>query len=534
MFESNEDFYPTPRKLIDKMLAGIDFNLVRTFLEPSAGKGDIVDVVVKRLDSAQRYNRQQAWDIDTIEIDNNLQHILKGKEYRVIHDDFLTFSTFKKYDLIVMNPPFSDGDKHLLKAIELQESGGQIVCLLNAETLRNPFSNSRKDLLRKLEDHQAEVEYIEDAFLNAERSTCVEVALIKLNIPKPDGSSIILDDLKKRERPPESSQHANGSIINADFIRGIIQQYDFEVKAGLKLIAEYEGLRPFILDAFKRTEWKIPSPVLALVISGKENNEGDLGNNYLKQIRRKYWEALFMSDEFMGLFTSNLREKYVSQINELIDYDFSFYNIYTIRIQINKEMIKALEETIMALFEEFSNKWHYYDEMSKNVHYYSGWKTNSAYKVNKKVIIPLRGFSSWSGRLDYSYDVARKLSDIEKVFNYLDAGMTDNIDLHNQLRIAENCARTKKIELKYFTVTFYKKGTCHIEFTNLDVLGKFNIYGSQHKNWLPPVYGKARYQDMTTEEQETVDNFEGEASYNKVMLNPDYYIVETSQLLMLA
>ena len=39
---------------------------------------------------------------------------------------------------------------------------------------------------------------------------------------------------------------------------------------------------------------------------------------------------------------------------------------------------------------------------------------------------------------------------------------------------------------------------------------------------------------MTKEERTVVDNFEGEASYNKVMSNKEYYIVESSKLLMLA
>ena len=40
-----------------------------------------------------------------------------------------------------MNPPFSEGDKHLLKAINIMKNGGQIVCILNAETIKNPYSN---------------------------------------------------------------------------------------------------------------------------------------------------------------------------------------------------------------------------------------------------------------------------------------------------------------------------------------------------------------------------------------------------------
>lgn len=62
-------------------------------------------------------------DIDCIEKDKNLQHILRGKDFRVIHDDFLTFDSMKEYNVIIMNLPFSEGDKHLLKALQIQKDG---------------------------------------------------------------------------------------------------------------------------------------------------------------------------------------------------------------------------------------------------------------------------------------------------------------------------------------------------------------------------------------------------------------------------
>jgi len=36
----------------------------------------------------------------------------------------------KEYSLIILNPPFSNGCKHLLKALEMQQrNGGAVVCL---------------------------------------------------------------------------------------------------------------------------------------------------------------------------------------------------------------------------------------------------------------------------------------------------------------------------------------------------------------------------------------------------------------------
>ncbi|HBY20186.1 MAG TPA: DNA methyltransferase, partial [Clostridiales bacterium] len=222
MFNNNPDFFPTPATLIAKMLDKIDFKYISSILENSAGKGDLADAIIEKfkLSRSHYYNREAVWDIDTVELNSELRMILKGKGYRVVHDDYLTYNTYKHYDAIISNPPFSIGDKFLLKMIEMQEyQGGVIVSLLGAETLRNPYSNTRKELLDKLEHYNAEIEYIQNAFIDSERSTNVEVALIYISIPKPEHSSIILDDLMKQEQFREEV-HYNNEIVNADFLKG--------------------------------------------------------------------------------------------------------------------------------------------------------------------------------------------------------------------------------------------------------------------------------------------------------------------------
>lgn len=130
-------------------------------------------------------------------------------------------------------------------------------------------------------------------------------------------------------------------------------------------------------------------------------------------------------------------------------------------------------------------------------------------------------------------DVTSKLRDMEKCFNYLDGGLTDAIDMEESLKFAEEYDETKNIQLKYFTVTFYKKGTCHISFNNEELLKKFNIFGSQRKGWLPPCYGKKTYKDMTAEEKRVVNEFEGEKDYSSVMNNVAYYICKMGDFNML-
>lgn len=530
MFNNNKDFFPTPLSLINKMLSSVDFNKVKTILEPSGGKGDILDV----LEQKKKYYKHL--DIDCIELDPNLQLILKGKNYRLIHDDYLTFDSMKQYDLILANFPFSDGEKHLLKALNMQEqNGGAIICIINAETLRNDYTNARKDINRRLTEYNAEVEYIKDAFADAERKTYVEVALIKVLIPAKDNTSFILDGLRKAQEHREYIEQDQTSVVENDFFTAIVNQYKLEVEAGTKLIKEYYAMSPFILNEFDKDGQK-GNPILKLdLYSNRNSYSNKLSiNEYIKEVRYKYWKALFNNQKFIGKLTDNLRSEFYNKITELSDYDFTLYNIMQLQMEMSKNVVRGIEETILNLFEELSYKHHWRDDTSSNIHYYNGWKTNQSWIINKKVIIPLNAYGRWDGRYEPTdYRVINKLTDIEKCFNYLDGGLTEAKDIREELKFAEGYGETKKIPLKYFTVTFYKKGTTHIEFTNLELLKKFNIFGSQRKGWLPPSYGKSEYKDMTAEEKAVINEFEGQEEYKKTLANKNYYIFNGNNVMML-
>lgn len=540
MFTENKDFYPTPQTLINEMLSGLDWKMIHTILEPSAGKGNIVDTLKKKQgDINSRYTTNKL-DIDCIEKDQNLKAILKEKGHRVVYDDFLTYDTMKEYDLIIMNPPFSNGSKHLLKALQMQQrNGGAIICLLNAETLKNECTNERVILNRMLQEYNADIRYIQNAFSNAERKTDTEIALIKVKLPDVKRESFIFDGLQKAKEQEEYIEYTeNTQVAENNFFKSIVAQYNMEVKAGIRLIKEYYAMTPHILKSFEKdNETGATVQKGGCVLSLTIGRETATVNGYIREIRGKYWSALFENPKFIGQLTNNLRREYYNKIEELKDYDFSLYNIYELKIDMSKRVIKGIEDTIVELFDELSDKYSYYDECKKNIHYFNGWKTNKSWIINKKVIIPLRAWKdmeySWGGFKPSDREVVNKLRDIEKCLNYLDGGLTESIDLVETLEFAQEYEESKNIVLKYFDVTFYKKGTCHITFTNDELLKKFNIFGAQHKGWLPPSYGKKKYKDMTPEEKAVVNDFEGETEYNKVMCNTSYYLADTNSMLRL-
>ena len=128
------EFFPTPRPVIEKMLARVSTD-ARYFLDPSAGRGDIAEAIKGHLEG-YGWNRREV-QVDCIEQSPELCAILQGKELPIVGTDWLTYDGVNYYDAIVMNPPFATGAQHLLRAWDFIHSG-EIVCLLNAETLRNP------------------------------------------------------------------------------------------------------------------------------------------------------------------------------------------------------------------------------------------------------------------------------------------------------------------------------------------------------------------------------------------------------------
>lgn len=523
--ETNKDFYPTPSKLAGIMFAGIDFKRVRTILEPSAGKGNLIDNM-KNL----RKVRDCRLDIDCIELDENLQYILNGKEYKVVFDNFLSFNSGKKYDLILMNPPFSEGDKHLLKALQMQQNGGQICCLLNAETLRNPCTNERKVLNNILRKQEARIKYVSGGFSKAERKTDVEVAIVWVDIPVNYGTSNIFEGLKKAEEEEIQQRGGVTDIVSADGIQGMIERYNTEVKLCKEFIREYEALKPYILTSLNETSYN--SPIIELTVC--RSSCCDI-NDCLEVLRSKYWDALMSRDELTSMFTSTLRSKYGDIKSDMRDYDFNEFNIRKVIARMNADIVGGLQEEIFKIFDKLSEKHTYYPECEQNIHYFNGWKTNKAHKVGMKAIVPTYGVfanNSWDRDTFKVHEAYSALADIEKVFNYLDGNMTVNVDTFRMLDIASRNGITRNIQCKYFSVTFYKKGTVHIKMhpETERVIDALNIYVCKGKNWLPPSYGKVSYDDMSAEEQAVIDDFQGREKYEKVMQNPSLYLYEEKNM----
>lgn len=537
--ETDHQFYPTPSWIAGKMIGKIKWNGVNSILEPSAGKGDLVEALLNAESHPLRcyrmsyanHKRVNLESVDAIEIDKDLRHILSDKNIRVLGDNFLTFSSAKQYDLIIMNPPFLEGASHLIKAIHMLRRGGQVVCLLNAETITNPFSRERQQLLAYLKKYDARIEYIDHGFKKAERKAKVRLAIVSMTIPSPKPrESEIWNKIKKAKDREFASKVKTGELVTGSFIDQAVLLYQTEANAAYAFFQEFNALSSNLRSSFEKGE---KDSLIGLSIDNNtihDRVDSTHWQNFVELLRMKYWKSLFERPEITRLMTSSVSNTYYRRINELKDYEFSKFNILQIMEDLSVTMRSSVESSIETLFDDLTAKHSWFEESSKNIHYYSGWATNQAHKIGMKAILPVNGYSAYSKDLDLYY-ISRVISDLERALSYLDYGTTLELnpkyDIGKQIRVASD-AHANTIYFTYFTATFYKKGTCHIKFHPRaeKLIDRLNIYVGQKRNWLPPCYGKKHYSEMTDEEKNVINSFQGAEAYEQVISSPEDYITE--------
>ena len=505
--EKDNQFYPTPAELANhikrKYFDGSEYKKV---LDPSAGKGDLI----------APFHRS---DLYAVEIDPNLTHILEGKGVSVIGNDWLAYDGTEVFDAVVMNPPFLNGAKHALKAIDLYcRLNTKFLCILNASTVKNPNNNYERDLVSRIKDYGASVEYMQGAFSQAERKTNVEIAIVCFEF-KMIGDSFddLLDDMgfAKEESFIQDDNNELEKRESIDAFR-LVKNYKEDV----------ESIRK-ITSAFTAMTRRAPVG-LSLTSGDKSVNgnscDGDVTeflNTAIKRTRSDYWDKIFdmpqLSSKLTRDDTSSLRE-FLSKNEGL---DFTLDNIYSLIDEVMKRASKSVEDSIVSLFDSITNRHSYHDEWSKSTHLYDGWKTNAGASVKNKFILPIR-HSFMQEKYGISgdgmqWEARERLRDVEICFGYFTDIKYESMFSGSgtqAYRLKDDFGNVKdEYESDLMYIKFYKKGTAHIIIKDDDALRRFNIFVGKKLNMLPPNYGQSKYDDMSEEDQNIVKSFEGKKSY---------------------
>ena len=512
MLTYNKNLFPISDFLAAKMIQKI-VGYPETILEPQGGKGDLAEKV-----SEHWKHKHHRPEIMTIEIDENLQAILRAKEFKVIDSDFLAFAGPDKFDLIISNPPFDDGDQHLLKAIDILYKG-QIICILNAETLKNPYTNTRKLLVRKLEELGAEIEFYQGAFLDAERTTSVDIALINIFVER-NVEEDLFAGANDKSQECQDTVKGDCALSTGKTIRELVAHYNQVVAVCTETIIgyyknyskvhNYIGLNQEPKGANDRR--KLTCILQATV------------NKTVGEVRKSFWRSALELDVVTERLTNKKREEFEHQLAQQCNMDFTENNVRAFILNIIGGHEKTIMDSVLALFDKFTIESSYRETVyEKNIHYFNGWKTNNSFKVGERVIIPISAsygsaFFDW-GKWKLDYRAAQTIRDIDLVMNYFD-GMRPYCSMVSAIEKAFVQGENRAIASTYFKITTHKKGTLHLTFLDKDILRRFNVAACTGKGWLPDDFGTESFAKLTPEKQAIVKSFEDVKIYEKYLHAP--------------
>lgn len=161
-------YFPTPRAVAERMIELAEIEPGQIVLEPSAGTGELADVI-----------REHA-PVVCCEIRPAFREILKAKGHTVIEEswDFLEYNPGPVADRVISNPPFERQQDavHVRKAYDVIRTGGRIVSVMAASVRFSSYYKSFRDWLA---DKGEIIDLPEGSF--RESGTMVSTVLVVIN-----------------------------------------------------------------------------------------------------------------------------------------------------------------------------------------------------------------------------------------------------------------------------------------------------------------------------------------------------------------
>ncbi len=477
-----KNFYPTPDHVISRMLEGISNITSLSILDPQAGTGAILDYISNM---HGRYGRNTS-SLYAVEINPEFRPTLTDKGYKVVGTDIFDYPGLQHFNLILSNPPFDEGARHLLRVWEIS-NGATIRCLVNSETISNPYTSDRKQLALLIKEY-GWVKELGPVFKNAERPTGANVSLVHLQ--------------DAREREAFTAGFDPDTIDPSDFDLG---DMDSQALASANIFDNYEARYDATIQAFKDllvarakvhhflsplvTDYPTPEKLVAEAL--KDGHSGAQSyDDFLSAATKAAWDHLFRKTKMNAVTTEGVRKEVEAMQNAQGKMAFTAANMEDLfnLLFLNRENI--MMQCILEVFDELT-KYH-----EGNRKYYKGWKTNTAYEVKAKFILPNVGSYYSSGGIDYRS--AHKLSDIQKALCFLSGKRIDGIrsieQVHTAMTQSGHSETGQWFTSEFFKTKLFKNSNMHFQWLDEDLRVLFNSTVAKERwNMLPEKIKKGVY-----------------------------------------
>jgi len=468
LFTENADFYPTPEEVINTMMLG-ETIIGKTILEPSAGSGNIV----------RWLKANGAGEVIACEKDNNLQRLLSG-ECDIIADDFLsvTAEQVSHIDYIVMNPPFSEGAKHILHAYEIAPVGCTIVALCNSSNLEKRWNESYATLQETVELYGSS-EWLGEVFDTAERKTDVDVSLVKL-YKEGEAGNEFANYMFSNEDDALNANETEG-LIQYNVVRDMVNRYISAVKLFDETLAASKKINEV---ARFDDETGGFLPIEFVVVDHNRKVVQISRQQYKKQLQRYYWRIIFRKLKMDKYATNGLREQINRFIEKQVEVPFTMHNIYQVLNMVVQTTGQRMDKALLEAFDlicSFS---------AENSTAGEKWKTNANYMINRKFIVPyMTDYDTfWKrDRVSLRYGGNKEsIVDVVKALCYITGTNFDNIPSFDHYLYDHNTPYGVWFEWAFFRVKGFKKGTMHFEFLDENVWMLFNQQVAKQRGWVLP------------------------------------------------
>ena len=493
----NSGFYPTPRAVAEQMLSGLSLD-GKCILEPSAGKGDLCDAIVNS--GRWRYPEKVRRSIHCCEVEPELQATIRGKGYTLVGTDFLNFQPNIRYNLIVMNPPFSCGEKHLLHAWNVLHDG-DIACLLNADSMRN-------SMLAALVEEHGSIERLGACFEDAFRKTSVSVALVRLHKKAKPIEFNMFGGTEDQDNTHFTEDGFADQVATRNMVGNLVTQFD-------RARELYATILPLAAELKFYAQQLAPKKELVTWLNAATeaiftDDQSTAYNSFVDALKTDSWQKVFELTKVRNLMSAKVKADFDKQKEEMLRMAFSEENITQCVLSLYESGPEILRRCVLEAFDLMTG----FDK--KNKIHAEGWKANDAWKVNRKVIVPVSVWDSYSyfaerGCIPFNYQ--DKLDDIDRALAYLEGRKLEDVVTIRQAikefaypvvsnpgsyteKRKENPEWTgEKFTSEFFELVGYKKGTLHMTFRDKFLWERFNIEAAKGKNWLPDDY---KYRETAT------------------------------------
>lgn len=478
-------FYPTPKTLAIRAWSLFQNKTFARVLEPSAGDGALAGA------GTSRFSYRSQPSIDCIEIDITKHSVLRDAGFNVVGVDFMQFEGGAIYSHIILNPPFYYGAQHVLKAWECLWDG-EIVAILNAETILNPFSKERQMLVNLISQYGS-VEFIKDAFLGegVVRQTNVEVALVylrkqaNLNLDVFGHiDSLTRDHVNGVELAEQFEQMKELALPNS-FVENVVTAFDASVKATKEAIFAqakanyYEGLLGKTMAQLQAGSSDVRDSTTIKWV------QSELAVRY-EALKDRAWASVLRSSNVTSKLSSKAQNRLESDFDKIKQLQFTCTNVYGFLCGLVENQGKIQIEMACDVFHLITS-YH-----SDNTVYYKGWKSNDKHRTcgmkikTSRFVIPGHRADSWQSTP--SWKTCQMLRDFDKVFAMLDGRVTPEVSLENVFKSGYASLKNgERMSSSYFDIRFYPGvGTIHFFARDKKLMERFNLIVGRHHQWLPP------------------------------------------------